>query len=421
MGAGAVRSLGIVSCLILVGAAAAAPSAAAPITLPGLLSGVAPNAFTARFEKCMSTTAPATKAPATNGPVLRANAASTAAAGAVHQSVPSVADCLANLGLGDQPQLRGETALCLRQRGIARTICFNRVFAPFLPPPMPTPAPHPTPTPVPTPTPTPTATPRPTPTPTRRPTIRPTRRPTPRPTPTPTPRPTATPTPKPTATPTPKPTRKPTPRPTRTPTPTPTARAIVLATATPAPTSTPTPIPTPTPTPTPALTPTPPFGNVNTTVLAFGGLGGVLGAAGVVMLIRTRTKHKKDRPQMHRLTLAAPGDGSIAVAGTPVTFTAQTDPPNLASKITWSVTTQPGVHGIGPAFAHTFAATGVEQVVARLGDDALACDVIVYVFKTPSGGSTLNDILHAERPVVARSAASFTRYGTSASAPGKAS
>jgi hypothetical protein len=158
------------------------------------------------------------------------------------------------------------------------------------------------------------------------------------------------------------------------------------------------------------------------TALALGGLGAVLAAVGVVIIIRTRTKQKKERPpQMHRLTIAAPGDGSIAIAGTPVTFTAQTDPPSLASKITWSVTTQPAVHGIGPAFMHTFAATGVEQVVARLGDDALACDVIVYVFKTPSGGSTLHDVLHAERPPVARSAATFTRYGTSASAPGKAS
>lgn len=124
---------------------------------------------------------------------------------------------------------------------------------------------------------------------------------------------------------------------------------------------------------------------------------------------------------MHRLTIAAPADGSIAVAGTPVTFTAQTDPPSLATKLTWSVTTQPNVHGIGPAFMHTFAATGVEQVVARLADGTLVCDVIVYVFKTPSGGSTLTDVLHAEPPPVARAAAAFTRYGTSASAPGRAS
>jgi len=156
-------------------------------------------------------------------------------------------------------------------------------------------------------------------------------------------------------------------------------------------------------------------------VLTIGGLGGALVAIGAVIIMRTRRTKQKERPQMHRLTIAAPGDGSIAIAGTPVTFSAQTDPPSLAGKITWSVTTQPGVHGIGPSFVHTFAATGVEQVVARLGDDALACDAIVYVFKTPSGGSTLRDVLHAERPPVARRADEFTRYGTSASAPGKAS
>lgn len=155
--------------------------------------------------------------------------------------------------------------------------------------------------------------------------------------------------------------------------------------------------------------------------LALGGAGAALAVlAGIVLIRRARSK-KKDAPQMHRLTLAGPQDGSIAVAGVPVTFTAHADPPSLATKIAWSVTTQPNVHGIGPVFTHTFAATGVEQVVARLGDDAIACDVIVYVFRTPSGGSTVRDLLQAEPPPVARNAAAFTRYGASASAPGKAS
>ncbi len=160
---------------------------------------------------------------------------------------------------------------------------------------------------------------------------------------------------------------------------------------------------------------------VPTTTLAVGALGAALAiVAGIVLIRRPRSK-KKDSPQMHRLTIAGPKDGTIAVAGVPVTFTAHTDPPSLATKIAWSVTTQPNVHGIGPVFTHTFAATGVEQVVARLNDDAIACDVIVFVFKTPSGGSTVSDLLHAEPPPVARDAAAFTRYGTSASAPGKAS
>jgi len=159
---------------------------------------------------------------------------------------------------------------------------------------------------------------------------------------------------------------------------------------------------------------------VPVTTVAFGAGGIGLVALGIVLLVRTR-RSQKGRPQMHRLTIAAPADGSIAVAGSPATFTAQTDPPTLATKLTWSVTTQPNVRGIGPTFIHTFAATGVEQVVARLADGTLACDVIVYVFKTPSGGSTLADVMHAEPPPVARTADSFTRYGASASAPGKAS
>lgn len=147
--------------------------------------------------------------------------------------------------------------------------------------------------------------------------------------------------------------------------------------------------------------------------------GGAFVLAGIVILIYRR--FQKETPQMHRLAIAAPADASIAVAGVPVTFSAHTDPPSLASAIAWSVTTQPGVHGIGPSFTHTFAATGVEQVVARLAADALTCDVIVYVFKTRSGGSTLADFMHAEPPPVARRADAFTRYGASATAPGKAS
>ncbi len=124
---------------------------------------------------------------------------------------------------------------------------------------------------------------------------------------------------------------------------------------------------------------------------------------------------------MHRLAISAPLDASIAVAGVPVTFTAQTDPPSLAATIAWSVTTQPAVHGIGPTFTHTFAVTGVEQVVARVGGDDLTCDVLVYVFKTRSGGSTLADFMHVEPPPVARRADAFTRYGASATAPARAS
>ena len=172
MGAGVGRFLGIVACLHLAVAVLGTRAGAAPISIPGLLRGVTPNALTARFEKCMSTTLPRTPAPVTvNGAPGKV---SVPAAGA--PAVPSVADCLANLGLGDRPALREETTLCLSQRGVARTICLNRVFAPFLLPATPSPTPQPTPTPRATPTPTPTATPTPTPRPTKRPTPRPTLR-----------------------------------------------------------------------------------------------------------------------------------------------------------------------------------------------------------------------------------------------------
>jgi hypothetical protein len=140
-----------------------------------------------------------------------------------------------------------------------------------------------------------------------------------------------------------------------------------------------------------------------------------LGVLGVVIFYR----RWKGRPQMQVLTIVRPADGTIAIAGRPVSFTAQTDPPHLAAKVTWEVTGRADVRGVGSTFAHTFAATGVEQVVARLADIALACDVIVYVFRTPTGGSTAADLLQAEPP--ATRATAFTRYGARASTIGRAS
>jgi hypothetical protein len=148
---------------------------------------------------------------------------------------------------------------------------------------------------------------------------------------------------------------------------------------------------------------------------------GALG--GVVIALRRRTSSRKDEMQ-HQLEIAAPRDESIAVAGRPVTFTARTTPPQLASRVRWSVATQPGepgANGAGATFAYTFGATGVEQVVAHLDDDGLTCDVIVYVFKTQTGGSTLADLLRADPPPVARDASSLRRWGTSTIAPRAAS
>jgi hypothetical protein len=127
---------------------------------------------------------------------------------------------------------------------------------------------------------------------------------------------------------------------------------------------------------------------------------------------------QEHRPTSPSLRIVAPLEHSIAIARQPVTFEAHADPPELAATIRWVVETQPAIPiGIGPAFTATFGATGVEQVVAHLDRQGLACDVIVYVFKTPEGGSTLADLLRSERPPVARDVATLHRYGRSAGGP----
>ena len=89
MAARVVRSVGIVACVLLAVAVNATPAAAAPVTVPGLLEGVRPNALTARFEKCMSTT-PGTPAPAAgaNGQIARRAAVRANAAAAERRELP---------------------------------------------------------------------------------------------------------------------------------------------------------------------------------------------------------------------------------------------------------------------------------------------------------------------------------------------
>jgi hypothetical protein len=124
---------------------------------------------------------------------------------------------------------------------------------------------------------------------------------------------------------------------------------------------------------------------------------------------------RQQEQQMPSLHIDAPHEGSIAIAGRPVLFSARTEPANLAAGIRWSVETQPGAApGLGPEFTHTFTATGIEQIVARLDHQGLTCDVVIYVFKTPSGGSTLADLLRSEPAPVTRNVETLRRYGSSA-------
>jgi hypothetical protein len=221
---------------------------------------------------------------------------------------------------------------------------------------------------------------------------------------------------KPLGTPTPSPTKAP-PQPTTPPTAPATPTASTAPTATTAPTPTPTPTPTPSPTPTPTPTPWfPPTGGE----LVAGGAAALLIVAVIVIVVILLTRHPNGEHKVPALTITRPKDGTIAVAGRPVVFTAKTMQPHLDAKISWSVTTRPEVRGVGATFSYTFDVTGVEQVVAHLNDLPLD-DVIVYVFKTPSGGSTVADLLEAEPPPVARSASSFVRYGVHATTIGRAS
>lgn len=254
-------------------------------------------------------------------------------------------------------------------------------------------------------------------TPRRSPTASPTARPTPVPTATPSRAPTSTPSPAPTATPSAAPTATPTHVPTATPSPA-ASRAAGGSPRTPVPAATPSPAPTATPSSAPSGGDSaggPAIAVFVALIAAAVAVGAVFAGVLAVLVVRRRRLHRKD--EMHHVEITAPRDASIAVAGKPVLFSARTDPPQLASRVRWSVSTQPGepgASGVGASFSYTFAATGVEQVVAHLDDDGLTCDVVVYVFKT-RGGSTLADLLHAEPPPVARAPESLRRWGTSAS------
>jgi hypothetical protein len=139
--------------------------------------------------------------------------------------------------------------------------------------------------------------------------------------------------------------------------------------------------------------------------------------AALVPILRVRSRNRRaDRNDSHpaTLTIDGPRDGSIVVAGRPVTFTAHTSPPDCAHLIRWSVTTRPDAFGSGPSFTYTWSATGVEQVVARLDGGGPPCDVLVYVFKTQTGRATVRDLLESAPPPFARRVESFVRYGTTA-------
>lgn len=404
--AGLVRALSIACCAGTASLAGAPSSAGAQ----GVLLGVQPNATTARFLACMQGASRSAASAQPAGPAGAVAGGATPAA--VAPLGPTVAGCVASIGYGPNDRMVTEATLCLAQKSpVIRAVCLNKVFdRPPVPDVTPVAVGALTPASSPSPSPSPALSPGRTP----QPTPPPTHRPTPRATsvtgaggaafsPAPTPTSSATPTsPPPRATATPQSGARPI---AILPRPTPAGSARPPGAAPPA-----GPAPTPSGPPAPVI-----LGAVGLALVA----AGLLGAA---FYRRRRTPQRE--PQMHQLEILTPRDASIAVAGKPVTFTVRTEPPHLAAGVRWSVATQPGepgAHGTGPAFTYTFGATGVEQVVAHLDQAGLTSDVVVYVFKTRTGGSALADVLRSEPPPVARSAGSLRRWGASTSAPRRAS
>lgn len=111
------------------------------------------------------------------------------------------------------------------------------------------------------------------------------------------------------------------------------------------------------------------------------------------------------------VSIVTPDDLCIQVCNREVTFTARTSPPGHESEITWEVTPgqfQTKATGGGPVFTTSWTETGVKQVIARHKDKA--DDLILFVFRTPSGGATLGDILESAPPPVSRRPGDYHWY-----------
>jgi hypothetical protein len=106
--------------------------------------------------------------------------------------------------------------------------------------------------------------------------------------------------------------------------------------------------------------------------------------------------------------IATPNDFSIHACDSPITLSANVVPPERASDLTWTIVSPENrtiAQGVGAQFSFSPNFTGVYHVVARLGKTA--DDLLIFAYRTPSGGTRLTDLLQADPPPFPREPTSF--------------
>ena len=196
-----------------------------------------------------------------------------------------------------------------------------------------------------------------------------------------------------------------------------TAAPTVEPTAPPA-TAAPTPIPTEVPAAPPVAQPAP--GGVETPwwPLAVAFLVGALMAAAITYFALGGERERPAEDGALSLDgegrlppgvrIATPNDFSVHACDSPITLSANVVPPDRAGDLVWTIVSPENrtvAQGIGAQFTFTATFTGVYHVVARL--DKAADDLLLFVYKTPSGGTRLTDLLVAEPPPFPREPTSF--------------
>jgi hypothetical protein len=139
-------------------------------------------------------------------------------------------------------------------------------------------------------------------------------------------------------------------------------------------------------------------------------LGGAMAAAITYFAVRSEAAPHEEIEAPHvveslppTVAIATPRDLSVQPCGMPIALSSNAVPPERAGDVSWSVTAPDNreiASGSGAQFTFVGTATGVYHVVARL--DKAADDLLLFLFKTPSGGTTLTDLLESEEPATPR-------------------